>query len=89
MIKMKTIRKKMLARDLKGLIDLPDYDDDQRVEVSVMPDETQDKKLLSEEEINAIWDRLAGCLAGIDKSKTLDDWRKERLEERYGVKLAD
>ena len=54
-----------------------------------MPDETQDKKLLSEEEINAIWDRLTGCLAGIDKSKTLDDWRKERLEEKYGIKFAD
>ena len=89
MIKMKTVRKKMLARDLKGLIDLPDYDDAQRVEVTVMPDETQDKKLLSEEEINAIWDRLTGCLAGIDKSKTLDDWRKERLEEKYGIKFAD
>lgn len=89
MIKMKTVRKKMLARDLKGLIDLPDYDDAQPVEVAVTPDETQDKKLLSEAEIAAIWERLAGCLAGIDKSKTLDDWRKERLEEKYGIKFAD
>lgn len=89
MVKMKTVRKKMLARDLKGLIDLPNYDDAQPVKVTVMPDETQDKKLLSDAEIAAIWDRLTGCLAGIDKSKTLDDWRKERLEEKYGIKLAD
>ena len=84
MIKMKTIRKKMLARDLKGLIDLPDYDDAQRVEVTVMP--AEEKKILSEEEINAIMDRLTGCLKGLaDPSKTLDDWRAERLEKRYAI----
>lgn len=84
-IKTQTVRQKMLARDLKGVIDLPDYDDNQRVEVTVTPVEQRDRKILSDEEINAIWDRIAGCLAGVDKSKTLDDWRTERLEERYGI----
>ncbi|MBR1805286.1 MAG: hypothetical protein IJ774_02740 [Selenomonadaceae bacterium] len=84
-IKTQTVRQKMLARDLKGVIDLPDYDDNQRVEVTVTPVEQRGRKILSDEEINAIWDRIAGCLAGVDKSKTLDDWRTERLEERYGI----
>ena len=85
-----TVRKEMLARDLKGIIDLPDYDDNRLVEVTVTPAaEQRERKVLSDEEINAIWDRIAGCLAGVDKSKTLDDWRTERLEERYGIKLSD
>lgn len=86
----KTVRKEMLARDLKGIIDLPDYADNQRVEVTIYPTVPKEpKKILSEEEIAEIWGRLSGCLEGLDKSKTLDDWRKERLEERYGVKLSD
>ncbi len=87
MLKLKTVRKKMLARDLKGLIDLPNYDDNQRVEVTVYPAE---KKILSPEEADAIMNRLTGCLQGlVDPSKTLDDWRTERLEERHGIKFAD
>ncbi len=89
MLKLKTVRKKMLARDLKGLIDLPNYDDNQRVEVTVYPTEER-RKPLPPEERRKILDRLTGCLQGlVDPSKTLDDWRTERLEERYGIKLAD
>jgi len=87
MLKLKTVRKKMLARDLKGLIDLPNYDDNQRVEVTVYP--TVEEKPLSPEERRKIVNSLVGCLKGADPSKTLDDWRTERLEERYGIKLAD
>ena len=93
---LKTVRKEMTAGDLKGIIDLPDYADNQLVEVLIHPAEEEKeltpeepKKILSEEEINAIMDRLTGCLKGVDPSKTLDDWRRERLEERYGIKLAD
>lgn len=85
--KMKIVRKNMLARDLKGLIDLPGYDDNQLVEVTVYP--TEEEKKLSPEELRKILDSLVGCLKGADKSKTLDDWRTERLEERYGIKFAD
>ncbi len=85
--KMKTVRRQMTARDLKGIIDLPNYADNQRVEVTVSP--TAEEKNLSPEERKKITDSLAGCLKGADPSKTLDDWRKERLEERYGIKLAD
>ncbi|MBQ7493197.1 MAG: hypothetical protein IJT47_02070 [Selenomonadaceae bacterium] len=87
---LKTVRKEMTAGDLKGIMDLPNYADNQRVEVTVYPTAREEqKKILSEEEIAAIWRRIEGYLVGIDKSKTLDDWRKERLEERYGIKLAD
>ena len=87
---LKTVRKEMTAGDLKGIIDLPNYADNQLVKVTVYPTVPEEpKKILSEEEIAAIWDRLTGCLKGVDPSKTLDDWRRERLEERYGIKLAD
>ena len=82
----KTVRKEMLARDLKGIIDLPDYADNQRVEVTIYPTVPKEpKKILSDAEINALLDDLTGCLKGADKSKTLDDWRTERLAERYGI----
>ena len=84
---LRTVRKQMTAGDLKGIIDLPNYADNQRVEVIITPAEK--KKILSDEEIEATLNKLKGCLKGVDPSKTLDDWRKERLEERYGIKLAD
>ena len=80
---MKFVRKEMNAGDLKGIIDLPDYPDNQRVEITVAP--AEEKKILSEEEINEIMGRLTGCLKGLDESKTLDDWRMERLAEKYGL----
>ena len=84
---LKTVRKEMTAGDLKGIIDLPNYDDNQRVKITVTPaaEPVAEKKILSDEEINALLDDLTGCLKDADKSKTLDDWRTERLEERYGL----
>ena len=80
MIKMKTIRKKMLARDLKGLIDLPDYDDAQPVEVTVTPDAQTE---LSAEELKKVVKSLVGAIPYTDK--TLDELRMERLEKRYAI----
>lgn len=73
-MELKTVRKEMNASD-------------QLISITVSPVE----KKLSDEEIAAIWRRIEGYWAGVkvDKSKTLDDWRKERLEERYGIKFAD
>ena len=83
---LKTVRKEMTAGDLKGIIDLPNYDDNQPVKITVTPAEpVAEKKILSDEEINALLDDLTGFLKDADKSKTLDDWRTERLEERYGL----
>ena len=89
-MELKTVRKEMNAGELKGLIDLPNYEDDQRVSITVSPAaEKEEKKILSDEEIEELLDRMEGCLQNLDPSKTLDDWRKERLEERYGIKFAD
>lgn len=85
-MELKTVRKEMNAGELKGLIDLPNYEDDQRVSITVSPAaEKEEKKILSDEEIDAIMSRLVGCLKNVDKSKTLEDWRNERLAERYGL----
>lgn len=88
-MELKTVRKEMRAGDLKSIIDLPNYDDRQRVQVTVAP--AAEKKILSDEEIDAIWSRIDACFEGVDvdTTKTLDDWRMERLEERYGIKFAD
>lgn len=89
--KMKNVRKKMLARDLKGIIDLPNYDDDQRIEVTVVPASPEvERKKMTPEEIEAALDKLTGCLKGlVDPTKDMKYWRGERLAERYGLKFAD
>ena len=80
-IKMKTVRKKMLARDLKGLIDLPNYDDNQCLEVTVHPTEEQTE--LSAAELKKLVHSLVGAIPHTDK--TLDELRMERLASRYAI----
>ena len=87
---LKTVRKEMTAGDLKGIIDLPNYPDDQLVRVTVYP--TEERKKLSREEYDRIWEKIHAAFKDVseaDKAKSLDDWRKERIEERYGIKFAD
>ena len=82
---MQTVKVKMNAGDLKGLIDLPNYPDDQRVTITVNP-EFQEKEY-SKEEIRAALDEIKKFWAYLDKSeppKTLDEYRMERLEKKYG-----
>ena len=84
----KTVRKEMLARDLKGIIDLPDYADNQRVEITVAP--VVERKKMTPEEIEAALGRLTGCLKGlVDPTKDMAYWRGERLAEKHGIKFAD
>ena len=89
-LSLKTVRKEMTAGDLKGIIDLPNYPDDQLVRVTVYP--TEEQKKLSPEERDRIWAKIHAAFKDVseaDKAKSLDDWRKERIEERYGIKLPD
>ena len=88
---MKTVRKEMNAGDLKGIIDLPDYADNQRVEITVAPAApVEERKKLSPEEIDEIMGRLTGCLKGlVDPTKDMAYWRGERLAEKHGIKFAD
>ena len=84
---MKFVRKEMNAGDLKGIIDLPDYADNQRVKVTISPAEPVNKlKKMSQEEIDAALGRLTGCLKGlVDPTKDMAYWRGERLAEKYGL----
>ena len=68
---MQTVKVKMNAGDLKGIIDLPNYPDDQRVTITVNP------------EVQALAE-LAGCLSNSpDKYKTRDEIRYERIMSKY------
>lgn len=88
---METVRKEMNAGDLKGIIDLPDYADNQRVKITVVPVEpVEERKKMTPEEIEAALNKLTGCLKGlVDPTKDMAYWRGERLAERYGLKFAD
>ena len=90
-VKMKTVRKEMTAGDLKGLIDLPNYADNQRVSITVSPAEpVKERKKMSPEEIEAALGRLTGCLKGlVDPTKDMAYWRGERLAEKHGLKFDD
>ena len=89
-MELKTIRKEMTAGDLKGIIELPNYADNQRVKITVAPAEPVEvRKKMSPEEIDEIMGRLIGCLEVSDPTKTMADWREERLAEKYGIKFAD
>ena len=90
-MELKTVRKEMTAGDLKGIIDLPNYADNQRVEVSVVPAEpVRERKKMSPEEIEAALNKLTGCLKGlVDPTKDMAYWRMERLAEKHGLKFAD
>lgn len=88
--KMKTVRKEMTAGDLKGIIDLPNYEDNQRVEIKIAPAEPEERKKMSREEIEAALNKLTGCLKGlVDPTKDMAYWRSERLAEKHGLKFAD
>ncbi|MBR0261339.1 MAG: hypothetical protein IJQ85_06050 [Selenomonadaceae bacterium] len=78
---LKTVRKEMTAGDLKGIIDLPNYDDNRRVEVTVTPAEEQTE--LSAEELKKVVQSLVGAIPYTDKS--LHELRMERLEKKYEI----
>ena len=84
---MLSVHKKMLAKDLKGIVNLPNYDDNQLVEITILP--IKEKTLTREERKRAL-ERIDEIMApalkspDFDPNKTLDEYRMERLEEKYG-----
>ena len=79
---MEPVTVKMNAGALKGIIDLPNYPDDQPVEITVSPEKEQ--KPLSKEEVKKILSELAGCLShSPDKNKSLKEIRYERIMGKY------
>ena len=86
-MKMKNVRAKKLAKDLKGVVDLPDYPDNQLVEITVLP--TTEEKNFTVEERKAALRKIDEIMVPVLKSsdfnphKTLDEYRMERLEAKY------
>lgn len=84
-MELKTVRKEMTAGDLKGLIDLPNYADDQRVSIIVSPVEPVAEKEddLSAKELKEIVKSLVGAIPYTEKSA--DELRMERLVKKYEI----
>ncbi len=79
---MEPVTVKMNAGDLKGIIDLPNYPDDQPVNITISPD--NEKISLKEEDVKKILRELAGCLSSSpDKNKSLKQIRYERIMGKY------
>lgn len=85
---LKNVNVKMRARDLKGIINLPNYPDDQIIDVSISSDE--ERKIRTPEEREKAHARIREIMdealksPDFDPNKTLDDYRWERLEAKYG-----
>ncbi len=78
---METVRIKMNAGDLKGIIDLPNYPDNQPVEITVKPSTTEEDFDNLLKEIKTFWANHEKA----DETKTFDEYRMERLEAKYGA----
>lgn len=84
---MLSVRKQMLAKDLKGIVNLPNYDDNQPVEITIFP--LEEEKPLTREERKAVWSEIDKIMAEVrnspnfDPNMTLDDYRMERLAAKY------
>lgn len=86
---MKNVRKKMLAKNLKGIVNLPNYDDNQLVEIMINP--VEEEKILTPEDSKEAWRKIDEIMAEVRNSPnfnpnmTLEDYRAERLEAKYGT----
>ena len=79
---MQTVTVTLNAGDLKKVIDLPNFRDDQRVKITVSNDVEETN--LTKEEIIGIVNELAGSLSNSpDKNKSLDEIRYERIMNKY------
>ena len=77
---MEPVTVKMNAGDLKGIIDLPNYPDNQPVEITVKPKMTEADFDNLIKEIKNFWAKHEK----VDEDKTFDEYRMERLETKYG-----
>ena len=84
---MLNVRKKMLAKDLKGIVNLPNYDDNQPVEITILP--VEEEKAVTREERSKILEEIRDIMAEakknpeFDPNKTREEYRMERLAEKY------
>lgn len=84
---MKNVRQKMLAKNLKGIVNLPNYDDNQLVEIMVIPQD--EEKAVTREERSQILKEIHEIMSeakknpDFDPNKTREEYRMERLAEKY------
>ena len=79
---MQTLNFKIQAGALKGIVDLPNFRDDQHIEIAVKSE--SEKEALTKEDVHKIINELAGCLSNSpDKNKSLDEIRHERIMNKY------
>jgi len=76
-IEMKNITAQMLAKDLKTLVSLPNYDDNQKIELLIRP--------LGEKKRTRTAAEIVKSLTGVipDKGQSLEEIRSERLAKKY------
>ena len=75
---MEPVTVKMNAGDLKGIIDLPNYPDNQPVEITVKPKITEADFDNLIKEIKNFWAKHEK----VDEDKTFDEYRMERLTKK-------
>lgn len=81
------VRKTLRAKDLKGIVNLPNYDDNQPVEITITP--KSEEKALTREERSKILKEIHEIMLEAKKNpdfnpnKTREEYRMERLAEKY------
>lgn len=84
---MKNVTAKMRAKDLKDVMKLPDYPDNQIVKILVSPQ--GEKKAVTREERSQILKEIHDIMSeakknpDFDPNKTREEYRMERLAEKY------
>lgn len=81
---MEPVTVKMNAGALKGIIDLPNYPDDQPVEITVKPKMTKEDFDNLIKEIKTFW----ATHEKVDENKTLDEYRMERLTDKITAMIT-
>lgn len=84
---MQTLNFKIKAGALKGIVDLPNFADEQLVNITVSPEVKEDKKI-TEKDFDDLLAEIKNFWANNENSeelKTFDEYRMERLEKKYGT----
>ena len=74
---MKNVVTQMLAKDLKNLVALPNYDDNQQIELLVRPLSVKKRTRSAAEIVKS----MTGAIP--DNGQTLEEIRAERLAKKY------
>ena len=71
-----SVHKEIRAKDLKGIFNLPNYDDNQLVKITIEP--TEEKKTLTPEERKEVWRKIDEIMELFIDSNVVLDYTLER-----------